>query len=106
MVSDAPTPRPLWRDRHWSAVALAFTLNGLLLGAWAARVPAFKDRFDLDPGTLGLLLLALAGGAILSFPVAGALSEKWGPSRLTVRCAYAYGPALILLALNAGSCNS
>lgn len=62
-------------------------------------MPAFKDRFDLEPGPLGLLLLALAGGAILSFPMAGALSEKWGASRLTLRCAWLYGPALVLLAV-------
>ena len=85
-------------DPEWRAVMAAFALNGLLFGAWAARVPAFKDRFELEPGTLGLLLLALAGGAILSFPLAGALSEKWGASRLTVRCAWVYGPALVLLA--------
>jgi MFS family permease len=62
-------------------------------------VPAFKEGFALTPGTLGLLLLALAGGAIVSFPLAGALSEKWGPAQLTIRCAWAYAPALVLLAL-------
>ncbi|WP_458792961.1 MFS transporter [Yoonia sp. MH D7] len=99
-MSDAITrPVPLRADAKWRAVVAAFTLNGLLFGAWAARVPAFKDRFDLDPGTLGLLLLALAGGAIVSFPLAGALSERWGTSRLTVRCAWGYAPALVLLGL-------
>ena len=102
-MSDAPAapPRraPLRSDAEWRAIVGAFALNGLLFGAWAARVPAFKDRLALDPGTLGLLLLALAGGAILSFPVAGALSERWGASRLTLRCAWAYAPALVLLGL-------
>ena len=92
-------PTRLSADPDWRAVGAAFALNGLLFGVWAARVPAFKDRFDLEPGTLGLLLLTLAGGAILSFPLAGVLSEKWGASRLTLRCAWAYGPALVLLAL-------
>jgi len=95
----AERPMRLLSDPEWRAVAGAFGLNGLLFGVWAARVPAFKDRFDLDPGTLGLLLLALAGGAIVSFPLAGALSEKWGASRLTLGCAWIYGPALFLLVL-------
>ena len=89
----------LWHDAGWRAIVAAFALNGLLFGAWAARVPAFKDRFDLEPAILGLLLLALAGGAIVSFPLAGALSEKWGPDRLTIRCSWAYAPALVLLAV-------
>ncbi|WP_375230473.1 MFS transporter [Roseobacter sp. S98] len=93
---------PLWRDGMWRAVVAAFTFNGLLFGVWASRVPAFKEGFDLEPGTLGLLLLALAGGAIVSFPLAGALSEKWGADRLTIRCAVVYGPALIALGLAPG----
>ncbi|WP_428644789.1 MFS transporter [Roseibium sp.] len=91
--------RPLWADADWRAVAAAFALNGLLFGVWAARVPAFKETFDLAPGALGLLLLALAAGAIVSFPFAGGLSERWGADRLTVRCAWGYGPALLCLAL-------
>ncbi|SDW42963.1 MFS transporter [Roseicitreum antarcticum] len=90
--------KPLWADTEWRAVVAAFALNGLLFGAWAARVPAFKERFDLEPGMLGLLLLALAGGAIASFPLAGALSERWGAPKLTILCAWIYAPALVLLA--------
>lgn len=89
----------LWHDARWRAVVAAFVLNGLLFGAWASRVPAFKSGFELSAGTLGLLLLALAGGAIVSFPLAGMLSERIGTERLTVRCAWAYAPALVLLAL-------
>lgn len=103
-MSDALAPmrprrKPLWADAGWKAVSAAFAFNGFLFGVWASRVPTFKDRFELDPGTLGLLLLALAGGAIVSFPFAGSLSERWGTDRLTVRCAMAYGPSLLFLAL-------
>ncbi|MEP5731374.1 MAG: MFS transporter [Sulfitobacter sp.] len=89
----------LWRDIEWRAVVAAFMLNGLLFGAWAARVPAFKDRFDLDPGALGLLLLALAAGAIASFPFAGAFTERLGASKLTILCALFYAPALALIGM-------
>jgi MFS family permease len=95
---DQAKRKSLWLYNQWRAVVFAFALNGLLFGAWAARIPAFKHRFDLDPGALGVLLLALAGGAIVSFPVAGFLSERWGADRLTVRCAWVYTPALLALA--------
>jgi len=49
--------RPLWADAGWRAVVAAFALNGLLFGAWASRIPAFKEGFGLAEGTLGLLLL-------------------------------------------------
>ena len=88
-----------WRDAGWWAVVAAFALNGLLFGAWASRIPAFKEGFGLSPGALGLLLLAMAGGAIIAFPFAGALSERRGVDALTVACAWAYAPALVLLAL-------
>lgn len=90
---------PIWADAEWRAVVAAFAFNGLLFGVWAARVPTFKAHFELSPGTLGLLLLALAAGAIVSFPFAGSLSERWGADRLTVRSAAVYGPALVGIAL-------
>lgn len=90
-------PATLWTDAECRAVVAAFGLNGFLFGAWAARVPAFKERFDLEPATLGLLLLMIAGGAIVSFPIAGALSERWGAPKLTILSAWAYTPTIILL---------
>lgn len=97
-MSSWPLGRPLRLHAGWRAIVAAFALNGLLFGAWASRVPAFKEGFNLDPGTLGLLLLALAGGAIVSFPFAGALSQRWGADRLTIVCAWGYAPSLVLLA--------
>lgn len=89
----------LWRDSGWRAVVAAFALNGMLFGVWASRVPGFKEAFSLSQATLGLLLLGLAGGAILSFPFAGGLSERLGAARMTLLCAILYCPALVALAL-------
>lgn len=94
-----PKRDSFWRNQNWRAVVAAFVLNGLLFGVWASRVPAFKDGFGLEPSVLGALLLALAGGAIVSFPLAGGLSERWGADRLTIWCSWGYAPALVLLAL-------
>ena len=72
-----------YNDPGWRAVAAAFAFNGALFGTWASRVPAFKGQFSLDAAELGLLLLALAAGAIVSFPLAGLLSDRLGPKRVT-----------------------
>ena len=74
-----------------------FFLNGALFGIWAARIPAFQLKFGFDAATLGLLLLCLAAGAIVSFPLAGVVSDRVGAARLTRLVAQAYVLALVLL---------
>jgi MFS family permease len=81
------------------AVAAMFFLNGALFGAWASRIPAIKLSFGLEPDTLGLLLLLLAGGAIVSFPLAGKLSDRIGAVTVTRRIAWAYALALICISI-------
>lgn len=89
-------PSP-WRARL--AVSAMFFLNGVLFGAWAVRVPAFVAQFGLEPGALGRLLLCLAGGAILSFPLAGRLSDRIGAASATRLLGGFYVLTLPLLAL-------
>ncbi|KGJ92958.1 MFS transporter [Colwellia psychrerythraea] len=60
------------------AVSLLFIFNGCLFGTWAAKVPFFKEIFELDEKTLSILLLVLAFGAVTSFPLAGRLNDKLG----------------------------
>ncbi|MCA8878471.1 MAG: MFS transporter [Rhodobacteraceae bacterium] len=76
-----------------------FALNGALFGLWASRIPAFVDRHGIEPGALGLVLFAMAAGAILSFPIAGGLSDKMGAARATRRIALVYMVTLWLLPL-------
>ena len=88
---------PAYRNLNWQAVAGVFTFCGALFGTWASRIPAFKSEFALDAAGLGILLLALAAGAIASFPLAGALSDRLGARWVTWAAALMYGPALVLL---------
>lgn len=88
---------------HWAgirAVGAMFALNGALFGMWASRIPAFKDAMNLGHATLGLLLLLLAGGAILSFPLAGRWSDRHGAAPMTRILAWANAASLIALALS------
>jgi len=91
--------RSLVLMRSWQAISIMFFLNGALFGAWASRIPAIATRFSLDTGSLGLLLLAMAFGAIVSFPLAGAYSEKLGAGRLTRLLAVAYALSLLMIPL-------
>jgi MFS family permease len=83
----------------WRAVSAMFMLNGAFYGMWAARIPAFAEQHQLGEAVLGFLLLSMAAGAIVSFPLAGRLSDQLGCARMTKRIAYVYGFTLIALAL-------
>jgi len=85
--------------RLWLAVSAVFALGGSLLGVWAARIPAIAQRHDLDSGTLGLVLLCLAAGAILAFPLAGRWADRAGAAGVTKRLAVLYTLSLIPVAL-------
>ena len=70
-----------------AAVTTIFLLNGLILGSWAARIPAIKERLDLGEAALGLALGLVAVGALVAMPVSGWLSARGG-SRRTTRLAF------------------
>src|SRR6478735_9968385 len=71
-----------------SAVTAIFLLNGLIFGAWAARIPAVRDRVGLSDGELGIVLACAAVGSILALPVAGGRAARIGSRRAT-RVAFA-----------------
>jgi hypothetical protein len=73
-----------------NSVAWVFILNGLAVASWFARVPAARDILGLDAGHLGLLLLAMSIGAVVSMPMAGAIVAAVGPARVVT------GSALVL----------
>ena len=81
------------------AVAAMFLLAGGLFGVWASRVPAFVARFDLSASQVGILLLCVGLGSILSFPLAGRLSDRIGASALARRAAALYALSLPIVAL-------
>jgi fucose permease len=69
------------------AVTAIFLLNGLIMGSWAARIPAIKERLDLGEAELGLALGLVALGALVAMPVSGWMSARGG-SRRTTRFAF------------------
>ena len=81
------------------AIAAMFILNGALFGIWASRVPAVVEQFSLSHAQLGVLLLAMAAGAVCSFPFAGKSVDRLGAAKITRHVALAYPITLVILPL-------
>ena len=77
-LPDSPARRARW------AVAAIFLTHGLLVGAWVPHIPLAKERLAAGAGLFGLALLALAAGAVLAMPLAGALINRFGSARMTM----------------------
>src|SRR6266508_2967949 len=63
------------------ALAVVFGALGTIDGAWAARLPALKDRLGLDNGQLGVVIFSVTLAATLLLPVAGWLASRFGSRR-------------------------
>ncbi|HZI96194.1 MAG TPA: MFS transporter [Actinomycetales bacterium] len=82
--------------RARTAVALVFALNGFAFASWASRVPEVRTALDLSPGALGLLLLSIAAGSVLSLPASGPLVHRVGAARVVAGAAVVDGGGLAL----------
>ncbi|GAA0511358.1 MFS transporter [Tatumella terrea] len=56
----------------------AFFIAGFAMGAWAPLVPYAQHRLDLDSALLGLLLLCLGCGSLITMIFSGKLAGKFG----------------------------
>lgn len=81
------------------AVIGVFFLNGFVFANWVVRIPAVQQKLDLGEGLLGLALLGIAVGALVSMPLAGALSSRYGSRHVVGATALIFFLALMLLAL-------
>jgi MFS family permease len=61
-----------------NAVYVVFGLNGFCFATLASRYPDLRSSLDLSNGSLGLLLLAIAVGSMVSMPASGHLIERFG----------------------------
>ena len=84
------------------AVSLVFFLLGTGSGIWAVHIPLIQARLDIDPAVLGLALLALAIGAMLSMPLAGWIVGRLG-SRVPTAVAIIVYLIVVPLPILAGS---
>jgi fucose permease len=73
---------------------VAFIGSGFAFASWAARIPQVRDRLDLSPAALGLVLLAIAGGSLVALPLSGSVVTRIGSSRTVVAMAVLLGVGL------------
>jgi fucose permease len=66
------------------ATYAVFIASGLAFATWASRIPQVRDRLELDPSELGLVLLAIAAGSVIALPLSGVVVGHFG-SQWTVR---------------------
>jgi len=77
---------------------LGFAVFGLFWGAWGGALPAVRAHADVSEGTLGLALLCIGAGALVTMRPAGAMLDRYGARVLPVAIAL-FGVCALLPAL-------
>jgi len=88
---------------RWRRVAIAtaavFLLNSTLIATWVSRLPATRDRLDLDPAEVGLTLLMTGLGSLVAMPFVGKLAARWSSRPILVVVATICGLTLVALSV-------
>ncbi|WP_329926813.1 MFS transporter [Streptomyces sp. SP17BM10] len=75
-------------DSTWSPARLAltafFAVDGFLFATWVVRIPDVRSQVSASHSALGLALLCLSIGAVLTMPVVGRLCLRYGSRPVTV----------------------
>jgi MFS family permease len=86
------------RRARWANTAFFFLL-GFVFGNWVARIPAVQNRLGLDDAQLGIALLSVTAGAVLTMPSTGWLIHHRGNAWVVRASAIVLCLALPLLPL-------
>lgn len=81
------------------ATAAVFTLNATIIASWVARLPATRDRLELDPRSIGLVLLMMGIGSLCAMPFVGRLAARWSSRPVVVAAATVCAICLVSLTL-------
>ena len=60
-----------------------FVVNGAMMGTWVAHIPWVQDHLGISKSTLGLCLLCMAAGALVSMPLTGHLLDRRSSASVT-----------------------
>jgi MFS family permease len=118
-TADVPDIRQMTRARI--AVSAGFFVFGLAFALWAVHIPIIAERLALNPATLGLALLNVGVGGVISQPLTGWLISRTGSRPLATLFLLVFLAAVIIpitawttplfflatliLGLTAGACN-
>ena len=65
------------------ATFTVFAINGAMMGTWVAHIPWLQDHLGLSKTTLGLCLLCIAAGALVSMPLTGHILDGRASASVT-----------------------
>jgi predicted MFS family arabinose efflux permease len=65
------------------ATFIVFGVNGAMIGTWVAHIPWLQDHLGISKSTLGLCLLCIAAGALVSMPLTGHFLDRLPSASLT-----------------------
>lgn len=76
----------------------SFLAAGFAVAAWAPMIPLIKDRYALNEHDLGLLLLCVGIGSMISMPTSGYFSSRFGCRLPVVVGGFVLGLILTIIA--------
>ena len=65
------------------ATFLVFAVNGAMIGTWVAHIPWLQDHLGISKAALGLCLLCMAAGALISMPLTGLVLDRHPSAAVT-----------------------
>ena len=101
MDSNSTLISPYSKIRVRWAVSLFYFGQGICFATWASRIPDLKTALELSDAALGSVLLALPLGQMLTMPISGRLTAKYGSRRMLTIGAPLYALALTNIGLAA-----
>ncbi|WP_419993214.1 MFS transporter [Streptomyces boninensis] len=63
-----------------------FALDGFIFAGWVVRIPAIKEQTGASSSALGLALLGVSVGAVVTMMLTGRLCRRFGSHPVTVVC--------------------
>lgn len=81
------------------AVSVFFFIAGFTFATWASRIPDIKEKLQLSDAGLGTVLFALPVGQIVSLPLSGWLTSRFGSRPILIAAALLYPLTLLLLSV-------
>ncbi len=85
--------------RTTNAVYLVFIAAGVCGASWASRIPQVRDELGMTPAALGLVILAIGVGSLVSLPSAGLVVHRLGSARTIVVMAAVVAVGMVVAAV-------
>jgi len=65
------------------ATFCTFAINGVMIGTWVAHIPWLQEQLGVSKATIGVCLLCMAAGALISMPLTGHVLDRRASGAVT-----------------------